>query len=45
LQAAVGRVEVTPDIEAIRGIYSHFFTGAICGQNSHLNVRLADKVA
>ncbi len=27
------RVEVAPDIDRIREIYPHFFTGAICGQN------------
>ena len=26
--------EVAPDIESIREIYPHFFTGAICGQNT-----------
>jgi SAM-dependent methyltransferase len=26
-------VEVAPDIDRIREIYPHFFTGAICGQN------------
>lgn len=26
--------EIAPDIERIREIYSHFFTGAICGQNT-----------
>ena len=25
--------EVAPDIDRIREIYPHFFTGAICGQN------------
>ena len=34
LRAGFGCVEVAPDVEAIRGIYPHFFTGAICGQNS-----------
>jgi SAM-dependent methyltransferase len=34
LRAAFDRVEIAPDIEEIRGIYPHFFTGAICGQNS-----------
>jgi SAM-dependent methyltransferase len=27
-------VEVAPDIDAIREIYPHFFTGAICAQNT-----------
>jgi hypothetical protein len=26
-------VEVAPEIDRIREIYPHFFTGAICGQN------------
>jgi hypothetical protein len=26
------RVEVAPDIDNIRELYPHFFTGAICGQ-------------
>jgi polyketide synthase PksN len=26
--------EITPDVERIREIYSHFFTGAICGQKT-----------
>jgi SAM-dependent methyltransferase len=37
-RAAFQRVEVAPDIDRIREIYPHFFTGAICGQNA-----LADK--
>lgn len=28
------RVEVAPDVDHIRELYRHFFTGAICGQNS-----------
>ena len=31
--AGFQRVEVAPDIDRIREIYPHFFTGAICGQN------------
>jgi SAM-dependent methyltransferase len=27
-------VEVAPDVERIRGVYAHFFTGAICGQSA-----------
>ncbi len=33
-RAGFERVEVAPDIESIRELYSHFFTGAICGQNT-----------
>jgi SAM-dependent methyltransferase len=33
-QAGFGHVEVAPDIEGIREIYPHFFTGAIYGQKS-----------
>ena len=32
-RAGFQRVEVAPDIDRIREIYPHFFTGAICGQN------------
>jgi SAM-dependent methyltransferase len=32
-RAGFRRVEVAPDIDRIREIYPHFFTGAICGQN------------
>jgi SAM-dependent methyltransferase len=32
--AGFKRAEVAPDIEKIRDICPHFFTGAICGQNS-----------
>ncbi len=32
-RAGFQRVEVAPDIDRIREIYTHFFTGAICGQN------------
>jgi SAM-dependent methyltransferase len=32
-RAGFQRVEVAPDIDRIREIYRHFFTGAICGQN------------
>ena len=34
LRAGFTHVEVAPDIERIREIYPHFFTGAICGQNT-----------
>jgi SAM-dependent methyltransferase len=34
LRAGYGRAEVAPDVERIREIYPHFFTGAICGQNT-----------
>jgi polyketide synthase PksN len=34
LRAGFPRTEVAPDTERIRGIYPHFFTGAICGQNT-----------
>ena len=34
LRAGFTRTEIVPDIERIREIYSHFFTGAICGQNT-----------
>jgi SAM-dependent methyltransferase len=33
-RAGFERVEVAPDIESIREFYPHFFTGAICGQNT-----------
>ena len=32
-RAGFERAEVAPDIDSIREIYPHFFTGAICGQN------------
>jgi SAM-dependent methyltransferase len=32
-RAGFQRVEVVPDMDRIREIYPHFFTGAICGQN------------
>jgi SAM-dependent methyltransferase len=32
-RAGFQNVEVSPDIDRIREIYPHFFTGAICGQN------------
>jgi SAM-dependent methyltransferase len=32
-RAGFQRAEVVPDIDRIREIYPHFFTGAICGQN------------
>jgi SAM-dependent methyltransferase len=31
-RAGFARAEVAPDVERIREIYPHFFTGAICGQ-------------
>jgi polyketide synthase PksN len=34
LKAGFTRVEVAPDIDRIREIYPHFFTGAICGQTT-----------
>ena len=33
-RGGIERVEVAPDVESIHEIYPHFFTGAICGQNS-----------
>jgi SAM-dependent methyltransferase len=33
-RAGFERVQVAPDIDSIREIYPHFFTGAICGQNT-----------
>jgi hypothetical protein len=33
-RAGFERAEVAPDIDSIREIYPHFFTGAICGQNA-----------
>jgi len=33
-RAGFERVEVAPDIDSIREVYPHFFTGAICGQNT-----------
>ncbi len=33
-RAGFQRAEVAPDIDRIREIYPHFFTGAICGQNA-----------
>jgi SAM-dependent methyltransferase len=36
-RAGFQRAEVAPDIDRIREIYRHFFTGAICGQNLALN--------
>ncbi|MGH8100983.1 MAG: class I SAM-dependent methyltransferase, partial [Chthoniobacterales bacterium] len=34
-RAGLGRIEVAPEIDRIREIYPHFFTGAICGQNTN----------
>ena len=33
-RAGLQRAEVAPNIDRIREIYPHFFTGAICGQNA-----------
>jgi SAM-dependent methyltransferase len=33
-RAGFERVEVAPDVDHIREFYPHFFTGAICGQNT-----------
>ena len=33
-RAGFERVEVTPDVDHIRELYPHFFTGGICGQNT-----------
>jgi hypothetical protein len=33
-RAGFKHARVAPDIDRIREIYPHFFTGAICGQNS-----------
>jgi polyketide synthase PksN len=33
LRAGFKRTDVAPDVQRIREIYPHFFTGAICGQN------------
>jgi hypothetical protein len=33
-RAGFQSVEVAPDIDAIREIYPHFFTGAICAKNT-----------
>jgi hypothetical protein len=32
-RAGFEHTEIAPDINGIREIYPHFFTGAICGQN------------
>jgi SAM-dependent methyltransferase len=34
LRAGLGHPKVAPNVEAIREIYPHFFTGAICGQKT-----------
>jgi SAM-dependent methyltransferase len=34
LRAGFQRTEISPDVERIREIYPHFFTGAVCGQNT-----------
>ena len=33
-RAGFARAEVAPDVDYIRELYPHFFTGAICGQNT-----------
>ena len=33
-RAGFGHAEVAPDINRIRAVYPHFFTGAICGQKT-----------
>jgi SAM-dependent methyltransferase len=33
-RAGFARAEVAPDVDRIREFYPHFFTGAICGQNT-----------
>jgi SAM-dependent methyltransferase len=33
-RAGFPRTEIAPDVERIREIYPHFFTGAICGRNT-----------
>src|SRR6476660_3534663 len=33
-RAGFSRTEISPDIERIRELYPHFFTGAICGQST-----------
>ena len=33
-RAGFGHAEVAPDINRIREVYPHFFTGAICGQRT-----------
>lgn len=35
-RAGFTRTEIAPDIEQIRQIYPHFFTGAICGQRTKI---------
>jgi SAM-dependent methyltransferase len=35
-RAGFPRTEVAPDVERIREIYPHFFTGAICGQSAEI---------
>jgi len=36
-RAGFQRVEITPPIETIREVYSHFFASAICGQRATAN--------
>jgi hypothetical protein len=33
-RAGFPRTEIAPDVERIREIYPHFFTGAVCGQKA-----------
>ena len=33
-RGGIDRVDIAPNVESIHEIYPHFFTGAICGQNS-----------
>ncbi|MFL6500101.1 MAG: class I SAM-dependent methyltransferase [Candidatus Udaeobacter sp.] len=33
-RAGFPRTEIVPDVERIREVYPHFFTGAVCGQNT-----------
>ena len=35
-RAGFARTEIAPDVERIREIYPHFFTGAICGQSTEI---------
>jgi hypothetical protein len=34
LKTGFAPTEIAPDLERIREIYPHFFTGAICGQTT-----------
>jgi hypothetical protein len=33
-RAGFPHTEIAPDVERIREIYPHFFTGAVCGQKT-----------